>query len=240
MNDFRKENDLDGSQGDLRALGHPQRPRQAQLWGVEQVPFIFIKMNFWNMVHERFLKRKWSRWVPRASEGSLTPSTSSTKASKASTSLVHQKLTWHMFICYFAKKNRFKTVPVWSRGSRTPSAASSSSTMGSSANTTWVHQKLIWLMFIYHFSKINGFKIVPSWSWCSWTPSATSTSSTKASTASTSYVYQNLTWHMFISFFQRQINLKQFEHDTRWSWTWRGWWGCPRASWSPCNKMRQF
>ena len=29
MNDFWKENDLDGSQGDLRALGHPQRPRQA-------------------------------------------------------------------------------------------------------------------------------------------------------------------------------------------------------------------
>ena len=30
MNDFWKENDLDGSQGDLRALGHPQRPQQAQ------------------------------------------------------------------------------------------------------------------------------------------------------------------------------------------------------------------
>ena len=28
MNDFWKENDLDGSQGDLRALGHPQQPRQ--------------------------------------------------------------------------------------------------------------------------------------------------------------------------------------------------------------------
>ena len=45
MNDFCKENDLDGSQGDLRALGYPQRPRQAQPWGVQQVPFIFIKMN---------------------------------------------------------------------------------------------------------------------------------------------------------------------------------------------------
>ena len=45
MNDFQKENDLDGSQGDLRALGHPQQPRQAQPWGVQQVPFIFIKMN---------------------------------------------------------------------------------------------------------------------------------------------------------------------------------------------------
>ena len=30
MNDFWKENDQDGSHGDLRALGHPQRPRQAQ------------------------------------------------------------------------------------------------------------------------------------------------------------------------------------------------------------------
>ena len=36
---------LDGSQGDQMALGHPQRPRQAQPWGVQQVPFIFIKMN---------------------------------------------------------------------------------------------------------------------------------------------------------------------------------------------------
>ena len=45
MNDFQKENDLDGSQGDLRALGHPQQPRQAQPWGVQQVPIIFLKMN---------------------------------------------------------------------------------------------------------------------------------------------------------------------------------------------------
>ena len=43
MNDFWKENDLDGSQGDLKALGNPQRPRQAQPWGEQQVPFIFIK-----------------------------------------------------------------------------------------------------------------------------------------------------------------------------------------------------
>ena len=44
MNDFWKENDLDGSKGDLRALGHPQWPRQAQPWGVQQVPFILIKI----------------------------------------------------------------------------------------------------------------------------------------------------------------------------------------------------
>ena len=43
MNDFWKENDLDGSQGDLTALGHPQRPRHAQPWGVQQVPVMFIK-----------------------------------------------------------------------------------------------------------------------------------------------------------------------------------------------------
>ena len=42
---FSKRNDLDGSQGDLSALGHPQRPRQAKPWGVQQVPFIFIKIN---------------------------------------------------------------------------------------------------------------------------------------------------------------------------------------------------
>ena len=42
MNDFWKENNLDGSQGHLKALGHPKRPRQAQPWGVKQVPFIYI------------------------------------------------------------------------------------------------------------------------------------------------------------------------------------------------------
>ena len=34
MNDFWKDNDLDGSQGDLRALGHPQ--------------LLVIFHNFWN------------------------------------------------------------------------------------------------------------------------------------------------------------------------------------------------
>ena len=42
---FSKKKDLDGSKGDLRALGHPQQPRQAQPWGVQQVPIIFLKMN---------------------------------------------------------------------------------------------------------------------------------------------------------------------------------------------------
>ena len=105
MNDFRKENDLDGSQGDLRALGHPQRPWQAQPWGVQQVPFIFIKMNIWNMFHERFSKRKRSGWVPRWSEVSRTPSatsTSSTMGSTASTIYIHKNehlkyVSWTIF-----------------------------------------------------------------------------------------------------------------------------------------------
>ena len=105
MNDFWKENDLDGSQGDLRALGHPQRPRQAQPWGVQQVPFIFIKMNIWNMFHERFSQRKRSGWVPRWSKGSRTPSatlTSSTMGSTASTIYIHKNehfkyVSWTIF-----------------------------------------------------------------------------------------------------------------------------------------------
>ena len=105
MNDFWKENDLDGSQGDLRSLGHPQRPRQAQPWGVQQVPFIFIKMNIWNMFHERFSKTKRPGWVPRWSEGSRTPSatlTSSTMGSTASTIYIHKNehlkhVSWTIF-----------------------------------------------------------------------------------------------------------------------------------------------
>ena len=31
-------------QGDQDALGHPQRPRQAQPWGVYQVPVMIIKI----------------------------------------------------------------------------------------------------------------------------------------------------------------------------------------------------
>ena len=114
MNDWN-ENDLDGSQGDLRALGHPQRPPQAQPWGLQQVPFIFIKKLTWRMFIyyfskiDRFkmvLRWSWCSWTPSAT------STSSTMASTASATYVH-KLTWHMFICYFSKTNWFKTVPAW-------------------------------------------------------------------------------------------------------------------------------
>ena len=143
MNDFWKENYMDGSQGDLSAQGHPQRPRQAQQWGVQQVPFIFTKMNIWNMFHERFLKRKRSGWVPRWSEGSRTPSatlTSSTMGSTASAIYIdkneHLKhVSWMIF-----KKKRSGWVPRWSKGSRTPSATSTSSTMGSTASTIYIHK----------------------------------------------------------------------------------------------------
>ena len=49
MNDFLEENDLDGSQGDVRALGHPQRPRQAQQRLVQQVPVMFIIIDITNV-----------------------------------------------------------------------------------------------------------------------------------------------------------------------------------------------
>ena len=53
---FRKEKDLDGSQGDLRDLGRPQRLRQGQPGGVQQVPFIFIKMRLTLRASQRYLE----------------------------------------------------------------------------------------------------------------------------------------------------------------------------------------
>ena len=119
MNDFWKENDLVGSQGDLRALGHPQRPRQAQLRRVQQVPVMIIKI--WHVtclyaIFQRQIDLKRSQPDTGWSRCSRTPSatsTSSTMVSSASTTYVHQKLTWHMFICYFSKTNRFKRVSAW-------------------------------------------------------------------------------------------------------------------------------
>ena len=117
------------------------------------------------MCHESFLKKKWSGWVPRWSEGSRTPSatsTSSTTGSTASTIYIYKKPTWCMFIYYFSKINRFKMVPRWSLCSRTPLATSTNPTMGSTASTSYVHQKLTWHMFICYFSKTNRFKTVPA------------------------------------------------------------------------------
>ena len=72
------------------------------------MPFIFIKMNIWNMFHERFLKRKRSGWVPRWSKGSRTPSatlTSSTMGSTASTIYIHKnEHLKHVSWTIFAKK----------------------------------------------------------------------------------------------------------------------------------------
>ena len=123
------------SQSDHGALGHHQQPRQAQLWRAQQVPVMFIKK--WHdtclyAVFQRQIDLKQSQRDTGWSRGSRTPSatsTSSTKASTASTSYVHQKLTWHMFICYFSKTNRFKTVQAWYRVIKRlsdPSATSSS------------------------------------------------------------------------------------------------------------------
>ena len=143
MNDFRKENDLDGSQGDLRSLGHPQLPRQAQPWGVQQVPFIFIKMNIWNMFHERFSKTKRPGWVPRWSEGSRTPSATSTSSTCGvqQVPIIFLKMNiWNMFHERFSQRKRSGWVPRWSKGSRTPSATSTNSTMGSTASTIYIHK----------------------------------------------------------------------------------------------------
>ena len=143
MNDLCKENDLDGSQGDLRALGHPQQPWQAQPWVVQQVPFIFIKMNIWNMFHDRFLQRKRSGWVPRWSKGSRTPSatsTSFTMGSTASTIYIHKNEHLKHVHELFSKRKLCWWVPKWSEGSRTPSATSTSSTMESTASTIYIHK----------------------------------------------------------------------------------------------------
>ena len=99
MNDFCKENDLDGSQGDLRALGHPQRPRQAQ-------PVMFIK--YWHdaclyAIFQRQIDLKLSQCDTGWSIGSRTPSatlSSSTMGSSASTTWVHQKLIRLMFLFF--------------------------------------------------------------------------------------------------------------------------------------------
>ena len=43
------------------------------------------------------------------------PHQSSFIGSTASTSYVHQKLTWHIFISYHSKTNQFETVQAWYR-----------------------------------------------------------------------------------------------------------------------------
>ena len=52
------------SKGDHGALGHPQRPRQAQLWQVQQVPVMFIKNWHRHMFIWYFSKTNRFRMVP--------------------------------------------------------------------------------------------------------------------------------------------------------------------------------
>ena len=102
-------------QGDQDALGYPQRPRLAQLWGVQQVPVMSIK-SWYCACSYTILKIIRFKTVPRWLWCSWTPSatsSSSIMASTASTSYVHQKLTWHIFIHYFSKTKWFQTAPVW-------------------------------------------------------------------------------------------------------------------------------
>ena len=142
MNDFWKENDLDGPQGDLRALGHPQRPRQAQPWGVQQVPVMFIKN--WNdtclyAVIQRQIDLIQSQRDTGWSRGSWTPSatsSSSTMRSSASTTWVHKKLIWRMFIYHLSQVNQ--------EALGTPSATSSSSTMASTQSTMIASRSTTW------------------------------------------------------------------------------------------------
>ena len=141
MNNFWKENDLDWSQGDLRSLGHPQRPRQAQPWGVQQVPIIFLKMNIWNMFHERFRKEN----DLDGSQGDLRALGHPQRPWQAQPWGVQQvpfifiKMNiWNMFHERFSQRKRSGWVPRWSKGSRTPSATLTSSTMGSTASTNYI------------------------------------------------------------------------------------------------------
>ena len=106
MNDFWKDNGLDGSQSNPKALGHPRRPRQTQPLGVQQVPFIFIKnwhgaclyMYYFSKVNRSQCDTGWQRCSP-------TPSATSTSSSSstASASYVHKMA--HVFIIIFKEKS---------------------------------------------------------------------------------------------------------------------------------------
>ena len=131
----------------------------------------------------------WSRcsWTPSAT------STSSTKASTASSSYDHLNLTRHMFIYYFSRTNWFKTVLEWYRVIKMLLDTLSNLVKlnhGEFSKYLLYPSKIEMAHVNILFSKIYQCKM---WSWCSCTPSATSTSSTMASTASTDYVHQKFT-----------------------------------------------
>ena len=117
MNDFWKENYLDGSQSDLRALGHPQRPWQAQPRQVQQVPVVFIK-NWHDMLICYFLKtnrfktvQEWYRVIKRLSDTlSDLVKLNHGEFRKYYIVIFIIKLTYIQFL----NINRFRMVPRWS------------------------------------------------------------------------------------------------------------------------------
>ena len=161
-------------QGDQEVLRHPQRPHQAQPRRVQQVPVMFIKN--WHdtclyAIFQRQVDLKQSQRDTGWSRGSRTPSatsTSSTKASTASTSYVHQKLAWHMFICYFSKTNRFKTVPAWCRVIKRLSDTLSDLVKLNHGEFRKYYIVIFIIKLTYiQFLNINRFRMVPRWSWWS-------------------------------------------------------------------------
>ena len=115
-------------------------------------------------IFQRQIDLNWSQRDKGWSWCYRTPSatsTSSIMASTESTSYVQQKLTWHMFIYYFSKINRFKIISRWSRCSRTPSATSTSSSWHvlqvCSSKYDMAH------VLIYYFSKTKRFKLIQAW-----------------------------------------------------------------------------
>ena len=154
--------------------------------------------------------------LPRWSEGSRTPSatsTSLTMGSRASTIYIHKNehskhVSWKRFL----KRKRSGWVPRWSEGSRTPSATSPSSTMGRTASTIYIHKNehskhVSWK----RFSKRKRSEWVPRWS--------------------------DRSWNMFQMFIFMNIN---GTCCTLLGWACRGRWGCPRALRSPWDPSWSF
>ena len=161
------------------------------------------------------------KMVPRWSVCSWTPlatSTNPTMGSTASTSYVHQKLTWHMFICCFSKTNRFKTVPAWYRViKRLLDTLSDLDKLDQGEYSKYqlcsskINMTHVCMLFFKEKSNSSGSRVTKN---RSKTPSATSSSSTMASTASTSYVHQNFTWHIFLYYFSK-INRFNWSQDVQ-------------------------
>ena len=149
-----------------------------------------------------------------------------------------------MFICYFPKSNRFKTVPAWYRVIKKILDTLSDLDKvnhGEYSKYQLFHQKLTWQLLISYNSWTNWFKLVPGGSRCSQTPSATS------SNVSESILIHCIMLGLFL------INSRKIVYKlvpcqilinitccTRHGWAWRGRWGCLRASWSPWNHFKSI